>query len=291
MTSPVFTAPAAEPATTSTSPQQHSLPCPVWKDWARIVVRSPTIRVLLLTGASVACALTGGTPLLITAGVIAVIALSILIKDKNRIGFEWTSLFQRAAKAPDQRFNEIKIGENSTKIFLGGMPNKLAKDGDQLKANGIGAVLSVVEPWEHEQIGYSCPYSDQEYEQAGIIRYKIDHKDHTPLTVDKMDQAADFIDQQIREGIKVYVHCRAGVGRSAMAVAAYLIKYKGMRVEEAMKTITTSRPISTIRKKQSALQGFYKDWEQRYPQLVIAHSRWKEVLRPGSYSSLAASSS
>ena len=292
MTTSVLNAPAVEVATASTSPQQQSLPCPVWKDWARIVVRSPTIRILLLTGASVACALTGGTPLLITAGVIAFIALRILIKDKNRIAFEWTSRFQRAAKAPYQRFNEIKIGEKSTNILLGGMPNKLAKDGDQLKANDIGAVLSVVEPWEHEQIGYSCPYSDQEYAQAGIIRHKIEHKDHTPLTDGKMDEAADFIDQQIRNRKKVYVHCRAGVGRSAMAVAAYLIKYKGMSVEDAMNTIKTSRPISTILKKQDALQEFYQDWEKRHPQLVEAHTLWKEkVPKPGSYRSSAASSS
>lgn len=283
MTAPV-------PAASAPPAERTSLPCPVWKDWGRIVKTSPTIHVLVLTGAAVACALTGGVALYVTAGVVAAVALGILIAKRNKISFEWTSRFQRAAKVPDQRYHEIPIGgQIGARLFLGSIPNKLARDGDELKTIGIGAILSVNEEWEHQQIGYSCPYSDKEYKQAGVERSKIDHKDHTPLAFPEMDKAADFIDSQIREGKNVYVHCRAGVGRSAMAVAAYLIKYKGMKVNDAMDTIKQARPESTIKKKEAALKNFYEIWEKvhKLQKKYLPHT----VPEPGSYISSDASSS
>lgn len=61
----------------------------------------------------------------------------------------------------------------------------------------------------------------------------------------------------ILAGKKVYVHCRNGHGRSPALVAAYLMRYKGMSLEEAGKTIKLKRPESHLEKVQiEALTSF-----------------------------------
>src|SRR5690606_36549992 len=53
----------------------------------------------------------------------------------------------------------------------------------------------------------------------------------------------------------VYVHCKAGQGRSAMVYAAELIQNYGMSAERARDTIFQSRPTSTIAKKLEDTQA------------------------------------
>ena len=48
------------------------------------------------------------------------------------------------------------------------------------------------------------------------------------------DEAGDFIDQALKEGGKVLVHCHAGISRSSSIILSYLIKYKKMTLEEAL---------------------------------------------------------
>jgi len=58
-------------------------------------------------------------------------------------------------------------------------------------------------------------------------------------------------------GKKVYIHCRNGHGRSPALVAAYLMRYRGMSIEDAAQTIKLKRPESHLEKVQiEALTGF-----------------------------------
>jgi protein-tyrosine phosphatase len=58
----------------------------------------------------------------------------------------------------------------------------------------------------------------------------IDHYRNVPIldltapTRAQLDEAVAFVDQQVRAGRIVYVHCKAGYSRSAVVVAAYLIR-------------------------------------------------------------------
>jgi protein-tyrosine phosphatase len=51
-----------------------------------------------------------------------------------------------------------------------------------------------------------------------------------------------FIDKQRRAGRTVYVHCFAGVSRSAMVVTAYYMHEKGWTRDEALAFVRTRRP-------------------------------------------------
>lgn len=48
------------------------------------------------------------------------------------------------------------------------------------------------------------------------------------------EQAAKFIDDAIKGGGKVFVHCVVGISRSATLVLAYLIMCRGMNAAEAL---------------------------------------------------------
>ena len=185
-------------------------------------------------------------------------ALGILghlpFKGKQKIEFELSALL----RLPQKNYNEIYMTEKGYKLFLGALPNRLLNDGENLHhVESVGAVLSVNEPWERSPQGVSLPYDSQHWQELGGIDYKeMDVLDHSLLSVDALDEAAVFIHNQLQAGKNVYVHCRAGVGRSAMVVAAVLIKYEKMTPEETCNLIKKQRSSSTIHKKLVRLKEF-----------------------------------
>ena len=205
-------------------------------------------------------------------------ALGILghlpFKGKQKIEFELSALL----RLPQKNYNLIFEHNNRAKLYLGALPNRLLNDGETLKEEeNVEAILSINEPWEREEpLGVSLPYDGQHWKELGGIDYKeMNVLDHTPLSTEALHEAADFIHAQLQRSKNVYVHCRAGVGRSAMAVAAYLIKYvyqdvrdtenvleKGP-VQKASEDILKGRKISTIRKKTQALNEFTEDCRKR----------------------------
>ncbi len=60
-------------------------------------------------------------------------------------------------------------------------------------------------------------------------------------TLEHLQQGAEFIEQAIESGGKVYVHCAGGVGRAPTAAAAYLIR-QGLTPDEALDFIGKARP-------------------------------------------------
>ena len=79
-----------------------------------------------------------------------------------------------------------------------------------------------------------------------------------PLTQKQMNTGAEWINEQIKQGKKVYVHCRGGAGRSSMAVAAYLLKYgsKERSPEDICCHIRQHRKKATIFDKAPALVDY-----------------------------------
>lgn len=91
----------------------------------------------------------------------------------------------------------------------------------------------------------------------------LDTVDNTPITMEYMHKAADFIHQEKERGGKVYVHCAVGVGRAPSAAATYFIKYEGMRAEDALAKIKVVRPFihpTSLQKEQ--LKKFEQDVQQ-----------------------------
>jgi len=84
---------------------------------------------------------------------------------------------------------------------------------------------------------------EKEYPPDDIDAYIwIPVLDGFPPTTDQLDTGTAIIDQNIKNGNTVYVHCKNGHGRSPTMVAAYLMRYRGMDLEEAESFLKKKRP-------------------------------------------------
>jgi hypothetical protein len=77
---------------------------------------------------------------------------------------------------------------------------------------------------------------------------------------DWLTSQVKFMDEQRKAGRPVYVHCRAGVNRSVMVVAAYLMWRDGSTRDEALAIIRAKRPRAGP---FGAYQTYLSDWEKR----------------------------
>ncbi|MCC5832238.1 MAG: dual specificity protein phosphatase family protein [Chlamydiales bacterium] len=187
-------------------------------------------------------------------GVILGFGLQLPFKGKQKLEFEYSAL---ARMFKSKNYNEIIELENKHKIFLGALPNRFRNNAEHLvNEEGVKGILSLNEDWEVKQAnGLMLPYTDSDYTELGVKSERMTVKDHTLLSDEQLNEAAEKIKEMLEIG-NVYVHCRAGVGRSAMAVAAYLIMYNNSTVEDACTLIETKRPNSTIRKKERRLNEY-----------------------------------
>ena len=64
----------------------------------------------------------------------------------------------------------------------------------------------------------------------------------SPVPVSQLRLVSRLIEQHVRGGRKVYLHCRMGVGRSPTCAAAYLV-YCGIPLREAKELIQSKRDV------------------------------------------------
>lgn len=185
---------------------------------------------------------------LMAAAVVALVICCLtlpLFKGLRKVEFE---LMAPIRVFRPRNYNEIVWeGSGPGKFYLGALPNQLNGFGKALvNERGISSVFSINEPWERRPQFLTVPYTGADWEQLAVEYKEMNVIDHTPLTFDELDEAAGHIHGVVSAGKSIYVHCRAGLGRSAMAVAAYLIKYMGKTAQEAIDIILNCRPTSSV---------------------------------------------
>lgn len=116
-------------------------------------------------------------------------------------------------------------------VILGAFP--FARDARKLQALGVRAVVNTCE----EYAGPQAAYRDADIEQL-----RIPTIDFTPPSLPDVEQAVQFMDEQIAQGKKVYVHCKAGRGRSATVVLCWLVANRQMTPEAAQAHLISARP-------------------------------------------------
>jgi len=120
----------------------------------------------------------------------------------------------------------------------------------KLKALGVTAIVNM---------RVHNDYDDAAHE--GIKYLHLPTVDNTPPPLEVLITGADFIDQKIKNGGIVYVHCRQGLGRGPTMAMAYLIK-TGMTFDEAFETVRKVRifinPQRSQLEKLKELEAFYK---------------------------------
>ncbi len=116
-------------------------------------------------------------------------------------------------------------------IVLGAYP--FESDVPGLANMGVTSVLNTCAEY---------PGPADQYKQYDIEQCRVPTVDFVHPTLESIEKGVEFIDREIAKGGKVYVHCKAGRGRSATVVACWLMKHKGMTAEQAQAYLLQKRP-------------------------------------------------
>jgi hypothetical protein len=190
---------------------------------------------------------------------IAAVSAGVYLGKNKKANFELTAVARMMPRMTNLHEIAMPGWKNTTghKLYLGALPNKLHLSKVEKALGENGSVLSINEPWETEPVGLARPLKEKEWEGIGVRYKQIEVEDHTLVSPKKLDEAADYIHEQLKTG-DVFVHCRGGVGRSATAVAAYLMKHTTMPIDEIVVGIMNSRSKATIWDKIGALRRYDK---------------------------------
>jgi atypical dual specificity phosphatase len=144
-------------------------------------------------------------------------------------------------------FSEIIPG-----IWLGGAPTE-PRDYRFLRDHGINAVVNI--------------RAERKDDLAFYARHDITHlqlKVYDMLVPESADleTGSAFIEQQVQDGRTVLVHCAKGRVRSAVLLAAWLIKYRGLTWEEAVALLKAQRPLV---KQEERHRRAVARWLAEYP--------------------------
>ncbi|HHH44106.1 MAG TPA: phosphatase, partial [Gammaproteobacteria bacterium] len=116
-------------------------------------------------------------------------------------------------------------------VLLGALP--FPRDVEKLSSEGVSAVVNTCQE-------YAGPVSA--YKNFGIRQLRIPTIDFTPPALQDIELAVAFMNRHIADGKTVYVHCKAGRGRSATVVMCWLIQDRQISASDAQQWIRKFRP-------------------------------------------------
>ena len=89
-----------------------------------------------------------------------------------------------------------------------------------LRQLGIGLVVSLLEADEESELGLIKEREICEKQGIQFISFPIKDRG-VPSSLEDTAQLTDYLRKQLATGKKVVIHCRAGIGRSALVAACY----------------------------------------------------------------------
>ncbi|NGX49185.1 MAG: hypothetical protein K940chlam5_00781 [Candidatus Anoxychlamydiales bacterium] len=188
-----------------------------------------------------------GSVSFLTATLVSSLALAILVKQKfSNFIYELstTDSFVR------QKFFSKRwpwFSQIDKNIFLGAVPLKNLNHEKLFKEKNITSILSIIEEKETlKKTIFTTPINLSYWKKNNFSHLHIPIKDRYPLSSIDLQKAADFIHREVLNNKKIYVHCTAGRSRSAMAVIAYLVKYKKMDLNKAYRFLKSKRRVLLI---------------------------------------------
>ncbi len=116
-------------------------------------------------------------------------------------------------------------------VILGALP--LPHLTGSLKELGVSAIVNMCKEW---------PGPRDLYKSEHIVQLHLPTKDFLPPSIKDIEKGINFIEKYRAKGSSVYVHCKAGKGRSATLILCWLIAVMGMTSEDAQAYILQKRP-------------------------------------------------
>lgn len=130
-------------------------------------------------------------------------------------------------------FDEVADG-----LLLGAYPQD-EEDVAELSAERVSAIFNLVEDSEYERGRDSY---DPVLLAAGIKEERLPLRDFGNLKPDEIEHAAQTVIAWLDAGERVYLHCRAGMQRSATVATAVLALRDGVSPLDALQQVSARRP-------------------------------------------------
>lgn len=132
--------------------------------------------------------------------------------------------------------NTTKISKVTSNIFIGNKYAILEKE-DVFKENNIDVVISALteEEYEDDMIG------PEDFENLEWHRFDIDDCQFFDI-YSYLFEVHFIIQEAVRDGKRIFIHCAAGVSRSATLLLAYFMLEKGMQCDDAVEYLKKYRP-------------------------------------------------
>lgn len=96
---------------------------------------------------------------------------------------------------------------------------------------------------------------------AGIQEYRCSLTDYGALPPDELEEAVNEVNGWLDEGIRTYVHCRAGWQRSAAIAAGVVALRRGIDIDDALAYVQARKPSADPLPHQR--EDLRRWWEER----------------------------
>lgn len=138
-------------------------------------------------------------------------------------------------------------------VVLGAFP--FAGDVATLAKLGIVGVVNTCEE-------YDGPI--EQYQQHGIDQFHMPTIDFTHPAFEDVCQAVEFIEAHVQRDEKVYIHCKAGRGRSATVAICWVMKSQQVTAQQAQAYLLQKRGhINSRLTERPVVQQFESRYVQR----------------------------
>jgi hypothetical protein len=148
------------------------------------------------------------------------------------------------------------------RLWVGACPRG-ADDVDRLQRQfGVTAVLNVQAEEDFAYWGIDWPALEAHYRRRGIEVRRVAVRDFDPDHLRRcLPDCVYALDEMLRAGHTVLVHCSAGVNRSPGAVIAYLHWVLGWELDRALHHVADRRECDPY---LEAIQSATADWQKQW---------------------------
>lgn len=137
-------------------------------------------------------------------------------------------------------------------IYIGALPLKEEEHHLRLKKLNVTHIVRLLEPFEEEDSLFSQPVKKEDWLSLGITALTLDSEDFKPLDQETFDDGFWLLDLLTQDSSNtVYLHCKAGRGRSASLLLAFIcLKRRNHTFEENYAFLKSIRPTINLRDDQ-----------------------------------------
>jgi uncharacterized protein (TIGR01244 family) len=136
-------------------------------------------------------------------------------------------------------FRTYGFAEITDELVIGAYPLDDA-DVEMLARLGVKRVFNLVEDQEYSS-GQRASV-EAALQAAGIEEHRLSLVDYGGLPAEQLEAATQEVRTWVDEGVRSYVHCRAGWQRSAAVAAGVIALRDGIDIDEALEYVQRRKP-------------------------------------------------